>query len=121
VKVLGITEAREARVETGFGGDAPIGKVSAETVVTTGRPVWTWGAGSVGRVAGIDAVDCVEGVEGNSILIWETVVVILAAASLTAAALSFCCLLRLAFRWLEDFFVFATPCCCWWRRSVTDG
>jgi hypothetical protein len=116
VKALGMREVREVLVETGLAGT-----VSAETAVTTGRLVWAAAVGSAGRATGADAVDWVVGVEGNSILIWATVVVLLAAASLTAAVLSFCCLLRLAFRWLDDFFVFATPCCCWWRRSVTNG
>jgi hypothetical protein len=69
VKVLGITEVREARVETGLAGAVPTGTVAAETAVMAGRLVWTDGVGSVERVVGADAADCVAGVEGNSILI----------------------------------------------------
>jgi hypothetical protein len=64
-----MTEVREARVETGLAGAVPTDTVSAETAVTAGRLVWTGGVASVGRVAGVDAVDCVVGVEDNSILI----------------------------------------------------
>lgn len=113
MNVLGITGVREALVVTGLTDDATTGTVVAETGVTAGRLVWIGGVGSVGRGVCVDGVDGVVGVAGKSILICEIVVATLAAASLTAAAPSFCCLLRLAFRWLEDFFVFAMPCCCW--------
>jgi hypothetical protein len=113
VKVLGITEAREARVVTGLADAATTGTVADETGVTVGRLVWIGGVGSVGRGVVEDGADVVLGVDGTSILICATVVAILAAASLTTATLSFCCLLRLALRWFKDFFVFAMPCCCW--------
>jgi hypothetical protein len=69
VKALGIIDVRETRVEIGLAGAVPTGTVSAETAVTTGRLVWTDGVVSVGRVGGVDAVDCVAGVEGKSIFI----------------------------------------------------
>lgn len=104
---------REALVVTGLIDAATTGTVVAETGVTAGRLVWIGGGGRVGRGVCEDGVDGVVGVEGKSILICEAVVATIAAASLTAAGPSFCCLLRLALRWLEDFFVFAMPCCCW--------
>jgi len=100
-------------VVTGLADAATTGTGAVETGVIVGRLVWIGVAGSVGRGVGVDGVEAVVGVEGKSILICDTVVAILAAASLTVLALSFCCLLRLALRWLEDFFVFAIPCCCW--------
>jgi len=113
VKVRGITEAREARVVTGLPDVATADTVVDETGETVGRFVWIGGVGSVGREVVEDGVEVMLGVDGNSILDCATVVEILAVASLTTAALSFCCLLRPALRWFKDFFVFAMPCCCW--------
>jgi len=113
VKVRGITAAREARVVTGLPDVATADTVVDETGETVGRFVWIGGVGSVGREVVEDGVEVMLGVDGNSILDCATVVEILAVASLTTAALSFCCLLRPALRWFKDFFVFAMPCCCW--------
>lgn len=113
MKVRGITEVREARVVTGLADVATAGTVVDETGETVGRFAWIGGVGSVGRGLVEDGVDVMLGVDGNSILDCATVVEILAVASLTTAALSFCCLLRPALRWFKDFFVFAMPCCCW--------
>jgi hypothetical protein len=85
VKVLGITEVRGARVVTGLADVATTGTVVDETGVTVERLVWIGGAWGVERAVVEDGVDVTLGVDGNSILVCETVVAILAVASLTAA------------------------------------
>lgn len=113
MKVRGITEVREPRAVTGLADAATTGTVVDGTGETVGRFVWIGGVESVERGVVEDGVDVMVGADGNSILDCATVVEILAVASLTTAALSFCCLLRPALRWFKDFFVFAMPCCCW--------